>query len=139
MTQFKRIIRTAFVSFTFLLTASFALAASSFEITDIKMCKQVGEDRKPMGVTTAFPPGTQTVHAWFAWKNGEPGFKVVAKWNYASENIRILDYPFELTRVADNGIVSLRMPAGKSLPDGTYRLDFEADGKVVKSATFKVG
>ena len=116
-----------------------AAAAPPFEITAAKMCKQVGPNRNPIGITDSFPPGTRAVHAWFSWKNGEPGFKVVAKWNYASENLRVLDYPFALTRVADHGVVSLRMPPGKSLPTGSYRLDFEVNGKVVKSVMFKVG
>ena len=63
---------------------------------------------------------------------------MTTRWHYTSSLIPILDSSLTLNRVADNGVISLRMPAGKTFPTGSYRLDFEVKGEVVKSVSFAV-
>lgn len=110
-----------------------------FEITDIKLCRNVDENRRPIEITSKFPAGTQTIEAWFAWKNAQSNReKIIAKWYYTSEDIHILDFPVTLTRRSDSGVILLKLPPGKTLPSGSYRLDIEVGGKTVKSADFTV-
>ena len=115
-----------------------AASTEQFEITDLKLCRSTDENRRPINVTSEFPAGTHDIYAWFAWKNAEKNQQITAKWEYASEDIHILDTPVTLTRRSEQGVLSLRMPKEKSLPSGTYRLDIEASGKVLKSASFTV-
>ena len=111
-------------------------AEPAFKITDLKICQDVDKDRNPIKITNEFPAGTSAVYAWFAWEGGKAGFQITAKWHYATEDIHILDFPVTLTRTSDRGVIILRMGTGKTLPPGSYRLDIEAGGKVIKSALF---
>jgi hypothetical protein len=106
------------------------------EIIDAQMSLGLDANRRPVEITSEFPPGTLEVYCWFSWKNANPGLQITARWYYTSGNIHILDYPLTLTRVSDNGALSLRMPPGKTLPAGSYRLDLEVKGKVLKSVSF---
>ena len=115
-----------------------AAEGGTFEITNLKLCTGVDENRKPIQITSKFPAGIQTVYGWFSWKEADPNLKMTARWFYETENIHILDFSITLTRRSNEGAVSLQMPGGKNLPDGSYRLDLEVNGKVVKSAAFTV-
>ena len=118
-----------------------AASADPFEITDIKFCQNVDKNRNPIDMTSKFPAGTQVIYAWFSWKNAPRSQKIIAGWHYVSEDIHILDTPITLTRRSDQGVLSLRMPKDKSLPEGSYRLDISIDEKtkkVLKSASFTV-
>ncbi len=112
--------------------------ADNFQITDAKTCQAIDKDRTPLKVTETFPSGTSTVRAWFAWTGGKPGLQITARWYFDMENTLILNYPFTLTRASDKGFVALTMPPGRTFPEGSYHLDFEADGKVVRSIAFRV-
>ena len=114
----------------------------SFEITEAKTCSDVDADLKPVDVSSEFPAGTDHVRCWFSWKNAKRGMKLTARWYNTAEDIHILDYPLTLTRRSDNGIVSLQMSKGKTLPPGSYRVDLATDvrlrSRVVKSVPFTV-
>lgn len=113
-----------------------------FEITDAKTCLEISADRTPVTVVSEFSPQTNQVHCWFAWQNAKRDLKLTARWYNTSEGLHILDFPLTLTRRSDQGAVSLKMPQGRSLPVGAYRVDFSLDSvlgpKVVKSVPFTV-
>ena len=141
----KKLLRKTFfpslIILLLVLAQSFQLQAAStdpFEISEVKFCRNVDKNRNPGDVTSKFPQGTQTIYAWFSWKNAPRSQKITAGWHYVSEDIHILDTPITLTRRTDQGVLSLKMPKDKSLPEGSYRLDIAADGKVLKSASFTV-
>lgn len=112
--------------------------APSVEITEIKTSLGIDANRRPVDVASEFPTGTNGVYCWFSWKNAPLNLPMKVRWFYTSGDIHILDYPLTLTRVSDNGALSLRMPSGKILPSGSYRLDLEVKGKVIKSISFAV-
>ena len=137
--------RKNFAALLILSSLAFALphaesgSGEPFEITEAVMCADFNkESRKPIAVTSEFPKGTKVVHSWFSWKNAAPGLKFIARWHFVSGNIHILDLPVTLTRHMDHGIVSLEMPKGKTFPAGSYRLDFEYEGRTVKTISFTV-
>ena len=145
MTTYPRRTATSLAVIPLLLLIIFAnsrslMAASPFsppfKITELKLCQEVDKDRNPVKITTEFPAGTNTVYAWFAWKDAERGLKITAHWHYTTENIAILDFSVALNRSADHGVIMLRMGEGKTLPAGSYRLDIEVDSKVIKSISF---
>ncbi|MBI4394932.1 MAG: hypothetical protein HY583_01930 [Candidatus Omnitrophica bacterium] len=115
-----------------------AAFSESFEITNVKICLKVDRNRNPIHVTNKLPGGTQNVYAWFSWKNAPKSQTITARWHYVSEDIHILDSPVTLTRHSDQGVLILRMPEDKPLPSGMYRMDIEADGKVLNSTSFTV-
>jgi hypothetical protein len=55
-----------------------------------------------------------------------------------TENIPILDYTFMIPRKNGTGSVSLEMPQGKTLPEGTYHVELLLKTKKLKSLAFKV-
>jgi hypothetical protein len=124
------------------LTAAACQAQSSvpaaFKIAEVKICADVDDNRQPLGVTSEFPAGTREVYGWFSWKNAAIGLPVLSRWYYETANIQILTLSVALTRVSDHGVVSLKMPEGKTFPSGSYRLDLSVRGKVVKSVPFTV-
>lgn len=135
----KKIISLSLLVGLFLLPiAAVYSVGEAFEITGLKFCLGGDENRNPINVTDKFSAGTQEVYAWFAWKNAPKSQAIIAKWSFESEDVPILDSPVVLTRKSDQGVLTLKMPKDKTFPAGDYRLDLEADGKVIKSATFKV-
>ena len=107
-------------------------------ITDAKMTTGLDEQLMPLQVTEVFPRDTKLVYCWFSWENAAPKMVMKASWNYTIDDIRILVYDFRLPRRAGSGGISLTMPSGKVFPVGAYRVDFIANGKTLKSVTFKV-
>lgn len=132
----------ALVSAALLFAASFAWAgwsaSSRLKITEALMTSRMNGARRPAQAASEFAAGTTAVYCWFSWKNAKPGLQMTTRWHYTSSLIPILDSSLTLNRVADNGVISLRMPAGKTFPTGSYRLDFEVKGEVVKSVSFAV-
>ena len=112
--------------------------AAGICITDAKMTTGLDEQLMPIQVTSVFPRGTKLVCCWFSWDNATPKMIVKASWNYTIDDILILLYDFKIPRRTGSGGISLTMPEGKVLPVGAYRLDFIANGKILKSLTFKV-
>lgn len=109
-----------------------------FQIVEAKMCRQVDAERNPLDIVSKFPEGTNQVYCWFVWKDAKPGLEVVVTWYYASEDLKILATPLKLTRIADQGVSSLRLPPGKTLPPGDYRVELSAKGRPLTTVTFTV-
>jgi|GEM_PF-815852 len=109
-----------------------------FEISEVKLCLNIDQNRKPEEATSVFPAGTKKIYCWFSWKQGRPGAKIISRWYYSDQNIHILDVPVALTRNSGEGVVSLVMPEGKVLPSGSYGVEFELRGKVIRTTRFVV-
>ena len=124
----------------FLSSAARTQAASDppLEITDAKTCSSFDAERNPIGVTSEFPAGTGTIHCWFAWKNMRNNPLITARWRYVDEEIPVLDFPITLTRRSGTGITILQMPKNRALPSGSYQLNLESQGKILKTISFKV-
>lgn len=114
------------------------LPPPAFELTDAKLSLEIDRNQKSVNPNSIFPAGTKRVYCWFSWRNGKPGAKIVSRWNYLDQNLHILDIPAALTRNSGEGIVSLVMPKGKALPPGSYSVEFERQGKIIKSIRFVV-
>ena len=108
-------------------------------ITDVKTATGVDEKLMPVGPTESFPEGASRVYCWFQWKEAKVDTQVTAKWHYVTDDIRVLDYTFNIPRKQGSGSVSLAMPEDKKLPSGTYRVDLTLGNRLLKSLTFKVG
>ncbi len=107
-------------------------------LTDAKMAIGLDEQLMPVQVTDVFPRDTRRVYCWFSWDNATPKVEMKADWNYAVDDIHILTYDFRIPRKKGSGGISLIMPAGKTLPVGTYRIDLMVKNHTLKSLTFKV-
>ncbi|MBN2831485.1 MAG: hypothetical protein JXL82_04345 [Candidatus Omnitrophica bacterium] len=92
----------------------------------------------PVGITNMFPAGTTKANCWFQWNNAKPNTSIMASWYYVTDDIRILDYTFDIPRKSGSGGISLAMPVGKELPSGLYRVDLKKDKRVLRSLTFRV-
>ncbi|MEI7751994.1 MAG: hypothetical protein WCJ71_07890 [Candidatus Omnitrophota bacterium] len=112
--------------------------AVGIHITDAKMTTGLDEQLMPLQVTDVFPRTTKLVYCWFSWADATPKMGLKASWNYTIDDIRILLYDVQIPRRAGSGGISLTMPDGKVFPVGAYRLDFIANGKILRSLTFKV-
>lgn len=112
--------------------------AAAVEISSLVICTGVDSKRNPLKITDTLPAATTEVFGCFSWKDATPGTTLLARWHYASEAFHILDFPIQLPRVSDQGAVSLRMPEGKSLPFGAYRLEIHASDQLLKTAPFTV-
>ena len=110
----------------------------ALRLTDVKMCRALNELQKPQGVTTEFPAGTEVVYCWFSWQEAPPNTELVSRWVYVTDNIQVLDVPVRLTRDTSSGVFVLRMPTGKPLPGGMYKVDLMADGTVIRTIPFNV-
>lgn len=113
-------------------------APPSFQLTEAVMCRELGPDREPVRTSPNFLSGTEKISTCFTWKNAPARMEILARWFYTSEDLFILDLPIVLTRKSNTGLTSLKMASGKTFPPGSYRVDFEARGKVLKSVPFEV-
>ncbi len=137
----KRTVPVAFSVVALLLFSACQGSAAvppGFQIIEAKTCRNVDAERNPLEPMARFPEGTDQVYCWFSWKEAKPGLEVVATWYYASEDLKILSTPVKLTRIADQGVFSLRMPPGKTLPAGDYRVELTAGRRPLSTVTFTV-
>ncbi|MDO8675226.1 MAG: hypothetical protein Q7K71_03810 [Candidatus Omnitrophota bacterium] len=111
---------------------------SKVHITDIKIATAVDENIVPVKVTNIFPKGTTGVFCWFKWQDSEINTPIVAKWDYETDNIHVLDYTFSIPRRNGRGSVSLSMPEGKPMPSGSYRITLALGKQDLKSLTFEI-
>ncbi len=125
------------VTFQTLFNSSKA-AVGDVHITDAKMAVGLDDQLMPVQVTDVFPRDTKRVFCWFSWENAIPKMEIKADWNYIIDDVQILAYAFRLPRKKGSGGISLTMPTDKVLPVGSYRIDFIAKNKILKSLTFKV-
>ena len=110
----------------------------AFRIVNSSMASGVTDKFTPVNVTDVFPEKTRTVFCWFEWKNAKVGMEIVAKWEYLTDEIHILDYAFKIPRKKGSGSVSLTMPEGKTLPSGDYEVSLNQSNRLCKRLQFKV-
>jgi hypothetical protein len=115
-----------------------SMAGSKVHFTDAKMAAGVDKNLAPVNVTDTFPQGTTRVFCWFRWKDSDINTQILAKWDYVTDQIHILDYVFFVPRRNGMGSVSLSMPEGKEMPSGTYRITFMLEKHILKSLTFEI-
>lgn len=134
----KRVVKLTLILSLFLFV-SFAFAlAENIAITNAKMATEIDDNLMPVNPTGAFAKDAPIVFCWFEWRNATINTPLVAKWYYVTDDLHVLDYPFNIPRKQGTGSVSLSMPKGKVLPSGVYRVDLVADGKALRSVNFKV-
>jgi len=135
ITDGKKLLICAFLSITFALAGCMN---SPITLTDAKTATGIDEKLMPTKATDIFPSGTTKVFCWFQWKGAQVGTKIIARWDFVTDDIHILDYEFVIPRKEGWGSVSLSMPEGKTLPPGLYKADLLLGGRKSKSLTFKV-
>ncbi len=112
-------------------------AANKVHFTDVRVAAAVDENMAPVNVTT-FPQGTTKVFCWFQWQDSEVNTQIVAKWDYVTDQIHILDYTFSIPRRSGMGSISLSMPEGKVMPSGEYLVTLMLEKQTLKSLTFEI-
>ncbi len=122
----------------------FSLSACSFfhggdiDIVDAKIVTAVDDKLMPVQMVDTFLKDTSKVVCWFRWKNAKVNTQIIAKWQYVTDDIHILDYPFYIPKKAGTGSVALSAPEGKTLPAGEYRVLLVAGSHVFKTIKFKI-
>jgi hypothetical protein len=122
----------------FIALAVVSCARQALTFVDAKIATNIDEKLMPVQIASTFPSGTKQVFCWFKWENATVGTKVTARWHFVTDNIHILNYEFTIPRKEGSGGVSISMPEGKQLPEGTYRVDLMAGTTKLKTLTFKV-
>ncbi len=112
--------------------------SNKVHITDIKIATAIDENITPVKVTNIFPKDTSKVFCWFQWKDSEVNTQIVARWDYVTDTIHILDYAFSIPRRNGIGSVSLSMPEGKTIPPGLYQITLMLGNQTLKSLTFQI-
>ena len=112
--------------------------AQNIIITDAALATGINENLMPIKITDSFPKDTLKVFCWFQWKNSKINMPISAAWYYVTDDVRIIDHVFNITRKDGSGSVSLVMPEGKVLPSGSYRVDLKSDNRLLRSLTFAV-
>jgi hypothetical protein len=118
--------------------AGCSLMGEKVHITEIKMATSIDVNLAPVQVMDTFPEGTTKVFCWFKWQDSPVGTQLVAKWNYLTEKIHILDYSISLPRRNGMGGISVAMPEGKTLPSGSYQITLQHEKRIIKSIRFQV-
>ncbi|MCX5668303.1 MAG: hypothetical protein NTY34_08400 [Candidatus Omnitrophica bacterium] len=123
--------------------AIFALPGCSFlnsdiTVTDAGIAAGIDDNLMPVKVTDLFPKGTSKVSCWFRWRNAKINTQVLAKWHYVTDDVHIVDYSFNIPKKDGSGGVTLSMPEGKTLPQGSYKVDLFLGKKLLKPLSFKV-
>lgn len=108
------------------------------QITDIKMATGIDDNLMPVKTMDTFPKGSSKVYCWFKWRNAKVNMVILAKWQFVTDEISILDNAVVIPRKEGTGSVSLVMPEGKVLPSGAYRIDLILEDHPLKSFSFKV-
>ena len=127
-----------------LFVASFALSGcgisspGKLKIIDIKMASAINEKLAPVNPANSFPNSISRVYCWFSWRNAAANMQLMAKWHYTSENINILNYPFNIPSQDGSGSVVLAMPEGQTLPSGSYKIDLIINNHIMKSCEFRI-
>ncbi|MFA5271818.1 MAG: hypothetical protein WC412_05720 [Candidatus Omnitrophota bacterium] len=109
-----------------------------FVLIDAIITASVDDKFMPGNITDSFLTGTSKVYCWFQWKDAPKDTKIISHWSYVTDDVPILDYTFMIPRKNGTGSVSLEMPQGKILPEGTYHVELLYKNKKLKSLAFKV-
>ena len=107
-------------------------------IIDAKIVSAVDEQMMPVKITDSFSKGTSKVSCWFQWRDAKVNTEIMAKWHYVTDNVHVFDHPFTISKKEGLGNVILRMPQGKTLPSGLYRIDLYLGDRLLKSLNFRV-
>ncbi len=135
-TTHKRLIWSILI---LLFIAEFSLAeVDEIRIIDAKTASDVSPKFMPVKPADTFREGTSKVFCWFKWKDAKVGTKLTARWHYVTDGVHILDNTFAIPRKEGSGGISLSMPASKTLPSGSYRVDLAVGDHTLKSVEFKV-
>jgi hypothetical protein len=112
-----------------------SLRTSDVEVTDIRLGRLVGEDKRVQEATDTFGPA-DTVYASVVTEGTAPEARLEARWSYGQTQV------LEKTeqRIAPQGIAvsefHVRNPAGWA--PGTYQVEIVLDGSPVGARTFTV-
>jgi hypothetical protein len=99
----------------------------------------VDKQMTPLKVTNFFPKNTSKVCAWINWRNARINTQVLVKWHYVTDDVPIYDYSLNIPKREGIANVVLAMPAGKTLPSGTYKVTILSGKKLLrKPLTFEI-
>lgn len=126
------------LSFILYLFSGCSLIKNRIYISEMKIATAINENLMPVGVTDVLAKGTFKVFCWFKWHGAQVDTKIIARWYYVTDNIRILDDTFTIPRKEGSGSILLSMPENKILPAGLYRVELIIEKHTLKSLTFKV-
>ena len=112
--------------------------AGTFKITETVLCRALDGENRPVTPANEFKPDVGVIYCWFAWEGAAPEQAVTAQWYYTTDEVRILSIPVVLTEPVATAAFLLRMPPGRVLPVGDYRVELEVGEQVVKSLPFTV-
>ncbi|MBI4549375.1 MAG: hypothetical protein HY714_00405 [Candidatus Omnitrophica bacterium] len=109
-----------------------------FEITRALTSETPQAGTRIESVSTVFPDGIPKVYCWFFWKHGTPGTKLILHWYYLDRMTHLKDFSVMLPGPTGDLAVPLTHPAKETLPTGSYGIEFEQGGKIVKVCKFVV-
>jgi hypothetical protein len=109
-----------------------------FEITRALTSESPGSKSASGDASTVFAEGTPKIYCWFFWKYGTPGTKVILHWYFLDQNTHLKDLPVMLSGPMGDLAVPLAHPDRDTLPTGSYGVEFEQGGKIVKVCKFVV-
>lgn len=109
-----------------------------FEITRAVTSESPAPEKGSAGVSTVFPESIPKVYCWFFWKYGTPGTKVILHWYFLDQTTHLKDIPVMLSGPTGYLAVPLAHPEQGTLPTGSYGVEFEQGGKIVKVCKFVV-
>lgn len=133
------------VTLAILLAATAGLSACSViespkvRLTDAKMSSAVDGNFMPVGVTDTFPAGTEKIACWIQWKDSKINTQITARWHYLTDDVHIVDYPFNIPKREGSGGITITMPGGKAFPAGSYKVDLYLEKRLLRSLQFRVG
>jgi hypothetical protein len=114
------------------------MEAPKVRLLDAKMASAVDANFMPVGVTGSFPASTERVTCWIKWKDARVNTEIVAKWHYLTDDVHIVDYPFNIPKREGSGGITINMPGGKKFPAGSYKVDLSLEGRLLKTLEFRV-
>lgn len=136
--MFKRRVALILLSVFFLGLGGCSLLNRGIVIVDAKVVTDVDDKLMPVRITDVFPSGTSKVSCWFKWRDARVNAQLHAKWHYATDDIHILDYKFNIPKKDGMGSVTLSMPEEGTLPPGAYKVELFLGKRLLRSLTFKV-
>ena len=117
---------------------AYSLLNRDIILVEAKIVTGVDDKLMPLNATDMFPQGTSKVSCWFRWRDARINTEILAKWHYVTDDVHILDYNFNIPKKDGMGSVTLTMPKGKTLPQGSYKVDLLLNKRLLRSLTFKV-
>lgn len=113
-----------------------ATMISSFKITNITLCSQLGHNNSPISPATTFNTQTPEIHAVINF-TGMTKKDLVVSWVYINWNRTITEDAYNFTDNGGVGVVSLSKP-NNGWPVGSYKIVFKLDGNLIDTKTFEI-